>query len=164
MRRYGGASPWLVRRSDPIRQRLLKRLKHPTTLAFSNGLSLAKPGAQNVAPSLRTAAETARDAGPETGLWIEPIACATGSRYTPSLIALDNYLTVVDETGRIVHSSKRGAITAHLEAILGRLNLDLDTWTDLMCNAGSFLGGAFGHLAARAGLWMSRVGCIASLS
>ena len=37
-----------------------------------------------------------------------------------------------------------------LSPILDRLNLDIDAWMELMRNAGSFLGGAFGHLAARA--------------
>ena len=108
------------------------------------------PEAQNIVPSLLAAAKAARDAGPKAGLWIAPIARATSSRYTPPQLTLDDYLTLVDETGRIVRSGKRGAIPAHLAPILDRLNLDLDAWMDLMRNAGSFCGGAFGHLAARA--------------
>ena len=128
-----------------IQQRIIARQTHQRAAAL-----LAQPEAQNVVPSLRTAVETTRDAGPESGLWIAPIARATDSRFTPPLLALDDYLTLVDETGRIVRNGKRGAIPAHLAPILDRLNLDIDAWMELMRHAGSFLGGAFGHLAARA--------------
>jgi len=127
-----------------IQQRIDARQAHQRAVML-----LAQPEAQHVVPSLRVAAESARDAGPEAGLWIAPIARATGSRYTPPLIALHEYVTLVDETGRIVRSGKRGAIPAHLAPVLDRLNLDLDAWMDLMRHAGSFCGGAFGHLAAR---------------
>ena len=116
---------------------------------------LAHPDAIFLVPSLRTATETARDAGPEAGLWVAPLAHATASTTAstgtglPPLIALDDYLTLVDETGRIVRSGKRGAIPAHLAPILDRLNLDLDAWMELMRTPRSFLGGAFGHIAAR---------------
>lgn len=130
-----------------IQQRIDARQAHQRAAAL-----LAPPDAQPIVPSLHTAAESTRDAGPEAGLWIAPIARATANvnRFTPPLIDLDDYLTLVDETGRIVRSGKRGAIPAHLAPILERLNLDLDAWMNLMRAAGSFLGGAFGHLAARA--------------
>jgi len=95
------------------------------------------------------AAETARAAGREAGVWVAPIERATAG-HAPAIIALDDYLTLVDETGRIIRSGKRGAIPAHLAPILERLDLDLDAWLDLMRSAGSFLGGAFGRAAARA--------------
>ena len=56
---------------------------------------------------------------------------------------------LVDHTGRIMRSDKRGAIPTHLAPILERLNLDPTAWLNLMHNGGSFPGGAFGHLAAR---------------
>ena len=62
---------------------------------------------------------------------------------------LDDYLTLVDHTGQIVRSGKRGGTPAHLVPILERLNLDLAAWLDLMHRGGSFHGGAFGHLASR---------------
>jgi len=128
-----------------IQQRIIARQTHQRAAAL-----LAQPEAQHVVHSLRAAAETTRDTGPESGLWIAPIARATGSRYTLPLLTLDEYLTLVDETGRIVRSGKRGAIPAHLAPILDRLTLDLNAWMDLMHRAGSFCGGAFGHIAARA--------------
>jgi hypothetical protein len=101
-------------------------------------------------PSLRHTAETARSAGPEHGLWIAGIAKATMDTRSAPILSVDDYLTLVDETGRIVRTGKRGAIPAHLAPILDRLQLDLDAWLDLMANRGSFRGGAFGALAARA--------------
>ena len=100
-------------------------------------------------PTLHHAAETARAAGREAGVWVAPIERATAG-HAPAIIALDDYLILVDETGRIIRSGKRGAIPAHLAPILERLDLDLDAWLDLMRSAGSFLGGAFGRAAARA--------------
>ncbi len=110
---------------------------------------LAHPDAADLVPSLRHAAESARDAGREAGVWVAPIERVTAG-HAPASIALDDYLTLVDETGRIIRSGKRGAIPAHLAPILERLDLDLDAWLDLMRSAGSFLGGAFGRAAARA--------------
>jgi len=112
---------------------------------------LDQSDAGELVPSLRHAAEATRTAGPEAGLWIAPITRATAGRDTPPLLSsVDDYLTLVDETGRIVRTGKRGVIPPHLAPILDRLNLDLDAWMALMRGAGSFLGGAFGHLAARA--------------
>jgi len=66
------------------------------------------------------------------------------------VISLDDYLTLVDETGRCVRGGKRGAIPQRLVPILERLNLDLAAWIELMHHAGSFHGSAFGSVAARA--------------
>ena len=68
----------------------------------------------------------------------------------PGPLSLDDYLTLVDETGRLIHSGKRGAIPAHLAPILARLDLDFDTWLTTMCSPSRFLGGAIGSAAARA--------------
>ena len=81
--------------------------------------------------------------------YVAPIERASAGN-APAIIALDDYLTLVDETGRIIRSGKRGAIPAHLAPILDRLDLELDAWLDLMRGAGSFLGGAFGRAAERA--------------
>ena len=103
-------------------------------------------------PSLRVHAEPTREnasEGSEGVLWISPIASGTVHKDSSFRLTLDDYLTLVDHTGRIVRSDKRGAISAHLAPILNRLNLDLTAWLDLMHSGGSFHGGAFGHLAAR---------------
>ena len=90
----------------------------------------------------------------EAGLWIAPILAATvdipiGAPLTP-FITLDNYLTLVDTTGRIVREGKRGAIPAALAPILERLQLDLDVWLDLMAHGGHLGHGSIGALASRA--------------
>ena len=40
----------------------------------------------------------------------------------------EDYLQLVDMTGRIIRSDKRGMINAALPPILERLNLDIDAW------------------------------------
>lgn len=90
----------------------------------------------------------------EVGLWIAPIMAATvdipiGAPLSP-FITLDDYLTLVDTTGRIVREGKRGAIPASLAPILERLRLDLDGWLDLMAQGGHLGQGAIGALASRA--------------
>ena len=122
-----------------VQDRIAARQRHRRAVAL-----LDQPDAADLAPPLRAAA-AARAARPEAGLWIAPIE----HRPRP-IIALDDYLALVDETGRIVRTGKRGAVPAHLAPILERLNLDLDAWLDPMRAAGSFLGGAFGRAASRA--------------
>jgi len=56
----------------------------------------------------------------------------------------------MDETGRIVHGDKRGAIPANLAPILDRLRINLDAWLALMRSACQFGLGSFGALASRA--------------
>lgn len=92
----------------------------------------------------------ARDTGPETGLWIAPIAAVTVSLGNLPVISLDEYLTFVDDTGRLVRNGKRGAIPQRLAPILERLRLDVAAWMQLMHRAGAFHNSAFGNVAARA--------------
>jgi hypothetical protein len=105
--------------------------------------------AAQVVPALATGPTT-----DESGLWIASILRATvnqpeGCAFTPA-ITLDDYLTLVDMTGRIVRDDKRGAIPADLVPILDRLRLDLDAWLGLMRSGGHFGLGSFGALASRA--------------
>jgi len=85
--------------------------------------------------------------------WLAPLRhCVPYSEATaklcPGPLSLDDYLTLVDETGRLIRSDKRGAIPAHLAPILARLDLDLDIWLGAMCSSGRFFGGAIGSAAA----------------
>ncbi|MBA3939187.1 MAG: hypothetical protein H0X38_17200 [Planctomycetes bacterium] len=93
--------------------------------------------------------------GPEQGLWIAPLAACTPTSdamraIAPFPISLDTYLDLVDQTGRIVRSGKRGAIPAHLAPILERLEIDAEAWIDIMMHGGRFLGTAIGSAVARA--------------
>jgi len=94
--------------------------------------------------------------GPQAGLWIAPIErCTPGSDaaqvLAPCPISLDTYLELVDQTGRIVRSGKRGAIPTELAPILARLEIDAEHWIEAMMNGGRFLGSAIGSAVARAG-------------
>jgi REP element-mobilizing transposase RayT len=44
------------------------------------------------------------------------------------LFSLEDYLTLVDMTGRILRDDKRGAISAHLPPILERLEINQEEW------------------------------------
>jgi len=44
---------------------------------------------------------------------------------------LDDYLELLDWTGRTIREGKRGAIPAHLSPILDRLGINKSIWTDL---------------------------------
>ena len=46
------------------------------------------------------------------------------------LFSHDDYLELVDYTGRIIHPKKRGAIPANTPPILDRLGIDLDEWLE----------------------------------
>ena len=87
-------------------------------------------------------------AGEEDGIWFAPLRdCRLhDGAYTPSL---DEYLDLVDATGRIVRAGKRGSIPAHLLPILERLQIDVDTWVDAMCSMGRMIGTAIGSTVAR---------------
>ncbi len=50
------------------------------------------------------------------------------------LYAFDDYLRLVDQTGRIQRQGKRGAISDLQSPILERLNIDLSTWMDNTAN------------------------------
>ena len=87
--------------------------------------------------------------------WLAPLrACVPWSdetaRLCPCPISSDDYLELVDQTGRIVRSGKRGAIPSHLAPILERLDVDLERWLAAMANGGRFGGSAIGCAWARA--------------
>jgi hypothetical protein len=66
---------------------------------------------------------------------------------------LDDYLRLLDWTGRQTREGKRGTIPDHLEPILQRLNIQADAWIETICNFGRRFHRAVGrpdHLLARA--------------
>ena len=50
------------------------------------------------------------------------------------LFSTEDYIQLVDYTGRIIRSDKRGAIPSHFPPILERLNLDQKEWLDNLSN------------------------------
>ena len=79
--------------------------------------------------------------------WLTPIACCVADG---APLTLDDYLTLVDSTGRIIRSGKSGVIPTELAPILARLDLDVERWLDCMLGWRQFLGAAVGRLASRA--------------
>ncbi|WP_019028821.1 hypothetical protein [Colwellia piezophila] len=58
--------------------------------------------------------------------------------------SLKDYLTLVDETGRIVRDDKRGAISAKAENILARLHISNESWLKLTTEFECIFTGAVG--------------------
>ena len=91
--------------------------------------------------------------------WLTPLSLCAIDVSEP--LSLDEYLTLIDETGRLVHAGKRGSLAPNLAPILQRLAIDIDAWCACMTGFRQFLGSAVGHLrhlsaeASRRGLrWL----------
>ena len=80
---------------------------------------------------------------------VTPIACCHSDA---SPLSLDDYLTLVDATGRLIRGDNRGHIQRERELapILARLDIDLEAWLRCIQGWRQFLGSAVGGLAARA--------------
>ena len=59
---------------------------------------------------------------------------------------LDDYLELIDWSGRAIRSDKRGFIDGRLPPIMLRLNINADAWTASMQRAGNVFGRAMGKL------------------
>ena len=91
---------------------------------------------------------------PETGLWVATMErCRIDAGLPgPSQVATltpDEYLTLVDVSGRIVRAGKKGAIPPELAPILARLDLQVEDWVDFLLSPRQLLGAALGALASR---------------
>ena len=103
--------------------------------------------------------------GAEDGLWLTPIGgCVVDepddemNRQTEvcrpgrlkSALRVDEYLDLLDATGRTLAAGKRGAIDARLAPILARLDLEVEDWIATMTGWRMLWGGsAIGTWAAR---------------
>ncbi len=61
--------------------------------------------------------------------------------------SLKDYLTLVDETGRVIRADKRGAINTKTTKILSRLHISDESWLKLITNFESLFTGAVGTAA-----------------
>jgi hypothetical protein len=68
--------------------------------------------------------------------WLCPIQSVSGRRGILQMTAAE-YFDLVDKSGRIVRSHKRGAIDADLEPILRRIGANPDAWVDTVSRFGS---------------------------
>ena len=62
--------------------------------------------------------------------------------------SLEDYLELVDETGRIIRDDKRGSISGNCEKILMRLNISSDNWVKLTSDFGQLFHGPVGEIQA----------------
>ena len=149
---------------NPIRAKLADR---PETARFTGARARIKARqAHRAAARLRRsgraaqAADVLRRAGlaaaardGEDGLWLAPVSrCVAGTDAQPAATPLtsDDYLRLIDATGRLLRDGKRGRIPPDLAPILARLDLDLEHWLAAMLGWRQFAGRAIGALAARA--------------
>ena len=58
----------------------------------------------------------------------------------------EDYLVLVDWSGRVIRPDKRGFIDVRLPAILQRLNIDPEAWQLAMRPSGNVFGRAIGQL------------------
>ncbi len=92
----------------------------------------------------------ANAAHPEDGLWLTPLTrCAVGEPLANKRFTVDEYLTLLDATGRLLKAGKRGAIPPELAPILQRLDLSVDAWLATMLGWRMFaFTSALGHVAS----------------
>jgi REP element-mobilizing transposase RayT len=115
----------------------------------------AQRGLRKEAPERARALFAGIDAGrdpkhAEDGLWLWRFSEADGTRKWGCL-SQDEYLAIVDGTGRMLRSGKRGRIAPELAGILGRLDLDAEAWIATMVTGGRQMSGTgLGHVTARA--------------
>ena len=78
-------------------------------------------------------------AHPEDGLWLCPVArCMVGEELANRRFTVDDYLTMLDATGRLVKAGKCGRIPPELAPILARLDLSVDAWLATMLGFRAF--------------------------
>ncbi len=85
----------------------------------------------------------------EDGLWLWTFARAGDERLRPPMTA-ESYLRLVDASGRIVRSGKRGRIDPLLAEQLARLRLDAEAWVATMLAGRQMRGTGLGRVTARA--------------
>jgi hypothetical protein len=84
-------------------------------------------------------------------LWLTPLArCDVGETLANKCFTVDDYLTLLDATGRLLKAGKRGTIPPELSPILQRLDLSVDAWLATMLGWRMLaFTGALGHAATR---------------
>ena len=126
-----------------------ERIRIRQALRKASGLRRAgdRAGAERVLRRAGLSEDTADDATADGSGWLTPITASAGAN---AVMDLDEYLKLLDATGRAIRTGKRGAIPSELAPILARLDLDVDRWLACMLGWRQFLGAAVGRIAARA--------------
>ena len=68
----------------------------------------------------------------------------TNKKNTGIRFSLQDYLSLVDETGRVIREDKRGTINAKIAKILSRLNISDESWLKLTTDFEVIFTGAAG--------------------
>jgi hypothetical protein len=128
------------------RQRIAARTRHRTAERIRQG--------QPPAVAERLLAKSGLVEGTahaEDGLWLCPLSrCQVGEPLANQRFTADEYLRLLDATGRLLRTGKRGAIPAELAPILARLELSVDAWLATMLGWRMFgFSSALGTAAAR---------------
>ena len=91
-----------------------------------------------------------KDPGAAPRAWVVAVEkCIVGEALANKRISTDDYLTLVDATGRVIRPGKRGAIPASLAPILARLDLQVEDWIATMLGWRQMRGSAVGGCGAR---------------
>lgn len=86
----------------------------------------------------------------EEGLWMAPLMrCRVGEPLANKRLTAEEYLTLADQTGRVIRAGKRGSIPPELAAILTRFDLEVGDWLVTMLGWRQMLGSALGHTTSR---------------
>ena len=147
---------------NPIRAKVADR---PETAAFTAGFhrirarnrhqaaaKIRRRAPQRAARLLAKVGLASNATHAEDGLWLTPLArCQVGEALANQIIRVDEYLTLLDATGRLLKAGKRGAIPPELAPILSRLDLSIEAWLATMLGWRMFaFSSALGHAATRA--------------
>jgi hypothetical protein len=62
-------------------------------------------------------------------------------------MGLDEYLQLLDWSGRVVREGKSGSIPSHLAPILTRLGINVDCWTELVSRFDQWFGRVVGRVS-----------------
>lgn len=131
-----------------VRERVRARQRHR---AVVRAQAMAPARRAQVLRAAGVAAVAVAPDGPESGLWVAPLArCTVGEPLAQQRMSAEDYLKLVDATGRVLRAGKRGVIPPELAPILARLDLSLEDWLATFAGWRSMLGGALGHAASRA--------------
>ena len=92
-------------------------------------------------------APSAAEEGAEVKIPLLPFRSQSTTDQASIPFRLEDYLQLVDWTGRAIRGDKRGAIDAHLPPIAQRLKIDPEAWTRAMRPSGNVFGRAIGPLS-----------------
>ena len=126
------------------RGRISARQRARTVVRIRAEVSASKQARALTRAGVTDVAAPGGNGHPESRLWLAPIGrCLRAT-------TVDDYLQLVDATGRLVRGGKRGTISPQFLPILARLDLSAEQWLGMVTGSGLFSRGCVGSVAARA--------------